>query len=69
MFVFLIGDASVCYGDSGGGMIFYEKSKWFIRGIVSISLSQFGQGKKCDPREYVVFTDVTKFVPWIKFYF
>lgn len=49
-------------------MIFFEKSKWFIRGIVSISLSQFGQGKKCDPREYVVFTDVTKFVPWIKLY-
>ncbi|XP_058824443.1 plasminogen-like [Topomyia yanbarensis] len=58
---------SVCNGDSGGGMVFKQSNRWFLRGIVSVSAAL--QNKvSCDPNHYAVFTDVAKFLPWINSY-
>ncbi|XP_055635178.1 transmembrane protease serine 9-like isoform X2 [Toxorhynchites rutilus septentrionalis] len=58
---------SVCNGDSGGGMVFKQGNRWFLRGIVSVSAAL--QNKvSCDPHHYAVFTDVAKFLRWIKSY-
>ncbi|KAF5288693.1 hypothetical protein FQR65_LT11958 [Abscondita terminalis] len=55
---------SVCNGDSGGSMAFYADRKWYIRGIVSLAvpLPNF----TCDSFNYVVFTDVFKYMDWVK---
>ncbi|KAG4080262.1 hypothetical protein HA402_010754 [Bradysia odoriphaga] len=58
-----------CQGDSGGSISFEENGSYYIRGIVSV-----GQGKvnlitqkiDCDAMQYVVFTDVAKYLSWIK---
>jgi secreted trypsin-like serine protease len=52
-----------CQGDSGGGLVLKVGKKWFLRGIVSASLRD---GASCDVSNYAVFTDVAKFIPWIK---
>ncbi|XP_055548098.1 coagulation factor IX-like isoform X4 [Wyeomyia smithii] len=58
---------SVCNGDSGGGMVFKQNNRWFLRGIVSVSAAL--QNKvSCDPSHYAVFTDVAKFQEWIRSY-
>lgn len=57
--------SSVCNGDSGGGMVFKYNNKWYIRGIVSIGLA-LQNHFTCDPNHYAVFTDVAKFIDWIK---
>ncbi|XP_058446574.1 serine protease gd-like isoform X3 [Malaya genurostris] len=58
---------SVCNGDSGGGMVFKQGNRWFLRGIVSVSAAL--QNKvSCDPNHYAVFTDVAKFLRWINSY-
>ncbi|XP_017770035.1 PREDICTED: coagulation factor X-like isoform X2 [Nicrophorus vespilloides] len=62
---------SVCNGDSGGGMIFPKststpsKKMWQLRGLVSISVALQNQFR-CDSSHYVVFTDVAKYLDWIK---
>ncbi|XP_050501125.1 serine protease Hayan-like isoform X2 [Diabrotica virgifera virgifera] len=62
---------SVCNGDSGGSMVFPKKSTsgqnpvWQIRGIVSVGVALQTEGI-CDTSQYVIFTDVAKFLPWIK---
>nr|XP_008196144.1 PREDICTED: proclotting enzyme isoform X3 [Tribolium castaneum] len=62
---------TVCNGDSGGGMVFPKagtsghNTVWQIRGIVSVGVALQGQGV-CDPRHYIVFTDVAKHLDWIK---
>lgn len=51
-----------CQGDSGGG--FFTKngnSKWSIAGIVSAALIQ-----ECGQNDFVLFTNVAKFTPWIE---
>lgn len=53
-----------CYGDSGSGMAVRKDGRWFLRGIVSGGLSS----PTCATGNYVVFTDVTKFVNFIKPY-
>nr|XP_023012927.1 uncharacterized protein LOC111502961 [Leptinotarsa decemlineata] len=61
---------SVCNGDSGGGLVFRKRSTsggstvWQIRGIVSNTIAK--EGRVCDPNYYVIFTDVAKYVEWIK---
>ncbi|XP_021706663.1 serine protease easter isoform X2 [Aedes aegypti] len=58
---------SVCNGDSGGGMVFKQSNRWYLRGIVSVSAAL--QDKiTCDPNHFAVFTDVAKFLRWIKSY-
>ncbi|KAJ3653082.1 hypothetical protein Zmor_018999 [Zophobas morio] len=62
---------SVCNGDSGGGMVFPKSNSnsgnpvWQLRGLVSISVALQNQ-LKCDSSHYVVFTDVAKYLDWIR---
>uniref|UniRef100_A0AAR5PRL4 Peptidase S1 domain-containing protein n=1 Tax=Dendroctonus ponderosae TaxID=77166 RepID=A0AAR5PRL4_DENPD len=62
---------SACNGDSGGGMVFPRPGSdktnpvWQIRGLVSISVA-LQNGFKCDSSHYTVFTDVAKFLDFIK---
>ncbi|XP_047538522.1 serine protease gd-like isoform X3 [Vanessa atalanta] len=56
---------SVCNGDSGGGMVFYMGDSWYLRGLVSLSVARQNE-YRCDPTHFVVFTDLSKFLPWIK---
>ncbi|XP_055614359.1 venom protease-like, partial [Uranotaenia lowii] len=57
---------SVCNGDSGGGLVFEDNNRYYLRGIVSISATKRNQ-LMCDPNRYSVFTDVSKFLRWIRF--
>ncbi|XP_063708617.1 serine protease gd-like [Culicoides brevitarsis] len=54
-----------CSGDSGGPLMMKRRGKWFLKGIVSASPIDV-ETHSCDLKTYVVFTDVTKFLPWIK---
>ncbi|GBP45824.1 Serine protease gd [Eumeta japonica] len=56
---------SVCNGDSGGGMVFKIDNHWYLRGLVSLSVARQNE-YRCDPTHYVIFTDLAKFLPWIK---
>lgn len=56
---------SVCNGDSGGGMFLKEGGVWFLRGLVSFSAVREDRNV-CNPLEYVIFTDVAKYLPWIQ---
>jgi secreted trypsin-like serine protease len=51
-------------GDSGGGLMLKLNGQWILRGIVSVAL--IGNDGYCDANNFVVFTDVAQFVPWIK---
>ncbi|KAG4072407.1 hypothetical protein HA402_004339 [Bradysia odoriphaga] len=60
---------SICTGDSGGSMTFEQNGRFFIRGIVSVGPSKLIYETKeivCDPMQYVVFTDVLPYLPWIQ---
>lgn len=41
-----------------------EQPLWQIRGIVSLSAAL--QGAKCDTSHYIIFTDVAKYLDWIR---
>jgi len=58
---------SVCNGDSGGGMVFPKsgQNKWQLRGIVSLSID-LNKQFKCDSTHYIVFTDVAKYLTWLR---
>lgn len=56
-----------CNGDSGSGLAFKINNRWTLRGIVSAALAD-PITSTCNLGEYVVFTDVAKFVGWIKLY-
>nr|XP_040233895.2 uncharacterized protein LOC120956474 [Anopheles coluzzii] len=58
---------SACNGDSGGGMFFEVSGRWFVRGLVSFTPAR-GSSGLCDPLKYTVYTDVAKYVEWIKQY-
>jgi secreted trypsin-like serine protease len=60
-------DSGPCNGDSGGAFVFEENHKSYLRGIISSGIFNYA-AQSCDPREYVVFTDVAKFTSWIKDY-
>ncbi|XP_045762970.1 chymotrypsin-C-like [Maniola jurtina] len=66
---------SACNGDSGSAFqVFLPDNErdespdavgaWYIRGIVSVTLSRVDVAI-CNPDEYVVFTDVEKYKTWI----
>lgn len=55
--------AGPCKGDSGAGFMVREGDKFYLRGLVSTSLAANG---KCDLRNYVIFTDVSKYLDWIQ---
>ncbi|CAH2098473.1 unnamed protein product [Euphydryas editha] len=67
---------SPCNGDSGGGFLIFlpddlsddvkkTPGAWYVRGIVSESLSRH-DAPICDPNSYAVFTDVSEYLNWIK---
>lgn len=56
---------SVCRGDSGSGMFVNLNGLWKIRGLVSFGVKG-RNGASCNPRDYVIFTDVLKYIDWIK---
>ena len=56
---------SVCNGDSGGGMIFEINNVWYIRGVVSLSMKR-EKDNLCNTKNYVLFTDVAKYLDWIE---
>ncbi|XP_039764637.1 chymotrypsin-like elastase family member 2A [Pararge aegeria] len=69
---------SACNGDSGSAFqVFLPDTarddnpdavgSWYVRGIVSVTLSRIDVAL-CNPDEYVVFTDVEKYKPWIDNY-
>lgn len=65
--MFVLG-SSVCSGDSGGGMTFEKRNKpdtWQLRGIVSVGAVTPGT-LICHPSHYTIFTDVAKYLDWIR---
>ncbi|XP_075984000.1 uncharacterized protein LOC142981779 [Anticarsia gemmatalis] len=56
---------AVCNGDSGGGMVFKRGSSWYLRGLASLSVAR-QNAYRCDPKHFVIFTDIAKFLPWIE---
>uniref|UniRef100_A0A336M0I6 CSON009299 protein n=1 Tax=Culicoides sonorensis TaxID=179676 RepID=A0A336M0I6_CULSO len=59
--------AGPCNGDSGGPLALFKNGRWYIRGIVSTSLYDT-ETNSCDVKNYVVFTDIAQFLPWINSY-
>lgn len=59
------GGTNVCNGDSGGGLVLKENGRWYLRGIVSVSIA-LQNHFLCDPDHYAVFTDVAKHKQWIE---
>ncbi|KAJ8712725.1 hypothetical protein PYW08_008029 [Mythimna loreyi] len=55
-----------CKGDSGAGLYLFDGGKWRVRGVVSLSLRAEDGTNTCNLKEYIVFTDTAKYLPWIK---
>ncbi|CAG5030785.1 unnamed protein product [Parnassius apollo] len=66
---------SACNGDSGGGFFVFvpdishdahpnAPGAWYLKGIVSLTVSR-RDVPLCDPTQYVVFTDVSRYREWI----
>lgn len=51
-----------CTGDSGSGLMVRVKERWKIVGLVSAALAD---PNMCDLNEYIIYTDVRKFLNWI----
>lgn len=45
----------------------YRNNRWMLRGIVSSGIKD-PETRRCKLTDYVVFTDVFLFVPWIQNY-
>lgn len=61
---------SPCSGDSGAGLMIFKNNRWMLRGIVSASLpradnTESSSSSSCNSNEYVIYTDVAKFLDWI----
>ncbi|XP_053664670.1 CLIP domain-containing serine protease B15-like [Anopheles marshallii] len=57
---------SSCNGDSGGGMFFRMSGYWFMRGITSFSSVNDNQSGICNSYGYVGYTDVAKYLDWMR---
>jgi len=55
-------NSNICFGDSGGPLIFYNGSKWFIHGVSSYII---GNPNMCEPKYPSYFTKVPNFLNWI----
>lgn len=55
--------SGVCEGDSGGGLFIETNGVNFLKGIVSSSLLK---NDTCDVASNAIYTDVPKFMDWIK---
>lgn len=58
------GDHGPCKHDVGAALAVSRNGLWFLRGIFSVALANPSMNN-CDLDRYVIFTDVTKFTPWI----
>lgn len=56
---------SPCNGDSGAGLMLYRNKRWVLRGIVSASLASTNSKTSCHDNDFVIYTDVAKFLDWI----
>lgn len=66
-----------CTGDSGAGLMIFKNNRWMLRGTVSGSLpmlnptdgsaseSSTRSTNSCSVNQYVIYTDVAKFLDWI----
>lgn len=50
---------------TGSGIMIHRNNRWILRGIVSAGLSDANNGL-CKLTDYIIFTDVAKFLPWIR---
>ena len=55
--------SNVCQGDSGGPLLFSTNNKWTVYGLVSYTMNK---GDQCDNTEPSYFTEVAKYLDWIK---
>ncbi|XP_055375329.1 serine protease gd-like [Condylostylus longicornis] len=55
-----------CKGDSGSGFMIERGGNWYLRGVVSGSLTHVKT--VCNLNEYAIYTDVAKFRKWIRSY-
>lgn len=55
-----------CSGDSGSGFVVEKEGRWFLKGVISVSLSQ--RISSCDVGKFAVYCDVGKYLPWLKTY-
>ncbi|XP_017772960.1 PREDICTED: chymotrypsin-like elastase family member 2A [Nicrophorus vespilloides] len=57
----------VCNSDSGGGMYFSKTTSrgevWELRGLISVTLAI--RHERCDPYNYVVFSDLAHHKQWL----
>uniref|UniRef100_A0A182QY42 Peptidase S1 domain-containing protein n=1 Tax=Anopheles farauti TaxID=69004 RepID=A0A182QY42_9DIPT len=58
---------SACNGDSGGGMFLNVGGRWFLRGLVSF-IPERDKTNLCDSTQHTVYTDVAKYVGWMRQY-
>lgn len=57
-------DSGPCTGDSGSGLMLRMGNKWLMRGIVSLALGT--ESEPCNLKKYVIYTDTTHFLDWIR---
>lgn len=53
-----------CNGDSGSGLAIQRHNRWTLKGLVSLAVLDTDKNI-CNLNEYVVYTDVVKFMEWI----
>lgn len=56
---------AVCNGDSGGALVVERKGVYFVRGIISVSVSNPNDTTLCNLEYPALFTDVAKYRQWI----
>lgn len=54
-----------CNGDSGSAFLLRKNGVFYLRGIVSTALSD-ATSRLCNLDEYIVFTDASKYLDWIR---
>lgn len=65
--LFLFAETNVCRGDSGGGLVFNLNSYWTVGGLTSLAVAiSNGSESICDLRQFVLYTDVSKYIDWIE---
>jgi len=55
-----------CNGDSGGPLVIKRGDRYFLRGLVSESVTHAKDKNLCNPDFPAIFTDVALYRVWIK---
>ncbi|GLV42225.1 uncharacterized protein CBL_03811 [Carabus blaptoides fortunei] len=53
-----------CLGDSGGGLYIIRDGRWYLRGIISVSVGD-NTLQTCDVDTYSVYADTSQYLNWI----